>query len=159
MLLSRGDVHGRALAKPDSLTRAERYHILGWPSPEIVERRIRKATRQTGKELSTPKELFDKAEREGTSACSRMELGLMLDHFYLEKKAVRSKTKGAASGIKDGLEDEEGDDGYVRCRIPANSDPGNKEAYNLVFRLEGIEHASGVFGFHGRVEDPTRRGS
>lgn len=55
LLLSRGDLVGRALAQPASLTREERYTVLRMPSPETVRSRIQRAT---GGVLSEPGELY-----------------------------------------------------------------------------------------------------
>ncbi len=59
LLLSRGDVVGKALAQPDALTAAEAHEILGMPAPDVVRARIQRAT--CGK-LSTVDELFAKAK-------------------------------------------------------------------------------------------------
>ena len=55
LLLSRGDVVGKALAHPDSLTLKERYEVLQWSPPNELHAAIRKAT---DGELSTPEELY-----------------------------------------------------------------------------------------------------
>lgn len=55
LLLSRGDVVGEALARPDSLTPEEHNEALGRPAPKVVSHNIRRATRG---DLGTPNELF-----------------------------------------------------------------------------------------------------
>ncbi|KAK3311649.1 uncharacterized protein B0T15DRAFT_389398 [Chaetomium strumarium] len=59
LLLSRGDVLGKALAYPDSLTTEEIHEARGWPPPDIVRANIQRAT---GGRLSTPAELHAKAK-------------------------------------------------------------------------------------------------
>jgi hypothetical protein len=58
-LLSRGDVLGKALAYPDSLTTDEIHEAQGWPPPDVVRANIQRAT---GGRLSTPAELHAKAK-------------------------------------------------------------------------------------------------
>ena len=58
LLLSRGDVFGKALAHPESLTLAERYKVLLWPSPNEVHARIRRVTDGA---MNLPSELYAKA--------------------------------------------------------------------------------------------------
>ncbi|KAK1762165.1 WSC domain-containing protein [Phialemonium atrogriseum] len=57
LLLSRGDVVGKALANPKSLTEAELYQVIRWSPPELIQPAIRKAT---GGVLSKPLELIAK---------------------------------------------------------------------------------------------------
>ncbi|CAK7242543.1 MAG: hypothetical protein STHCBS139747_004038 [Sporothrix thermara] len=134
LLLSRGDVYGRALASPQDLTRAERYKILGWPTPDVVEQRIRAATRPSGTELSTPAELFAKAERQGTETLTPVELHLLGHGFRLEgsqfeeddfsdeeEEQKNKKVKGQASSLFDQL-----------------GVPGNHEAYDVAAKEEGV---------------------
>ncbi|KAL2170373.1 hypothetical protein VTG60DRAFT_4959 [Thermothelomyces hinnuleus] len=59
LLLSRGDVLGKALAYPDSLTTEEIHKALRWPPPDVVRANIQRAT---GGTLSTPTELYAKAK-------------------------------------------------------------------------------------------------
>lgn len=72
LLLSRGDVVGKALADPDSLTADETHQILFWPTPDVVRANIQRAT---GGRLSTPSELYAK----GKDAVDRGQLGTMLN--------------------------------------------------------------------------------
>ncbi|OIW30113.1 hypothetical protein CONLIGDRAFT_632212 [Coniochaeta ligniaria NRRL 30616] len=58
LLLSRGDVFGKALAHPDSLTIQEMYQVMYWPPPDEMRALIQRAT---GGALSTPGELIAKA--------------------------------------------------------------------------------------------------
>ncbi|KAL0930070.1 uncharacterized protein CTRU02_214890 [Colletotrichum truncatum] len=58
-LLSRGDVVGKALAYPDSLTIDEIHEVLLWPPVDVVHANIQQATCGT---LSTPRELYAKAK-------------------------------------------------------------------------------------------------
>ncbi|KAK3301715.1 uncharacterized protein B0T15DRAFT_514968 [Chaetomium strumarium] len=59
LLLSRGDVLGKALAYPDSLTTDEIHEARGWPPPDVVRTNIQRAT---GGSLSTTAELHAKAK-------------------------------------------------------------------------------------------------
>ncbi len=59
LLLSRGDVIGKALADPASLTADEIHEVLLWPPPEEVRANIQHAT---GGALGTPSDLYAKAK-------------------------------------------------------------------------------------------------
>ncbi|WYZ42186.1 hypothetical protein EsH8_V_001081 [Colletotrichum jinshuiense] len=72
LLLSRGDVVGKALANPDSLTADEMHQVLLWPPPDVVRANIQRAT---GGRLSTPSELYAKAK----DAMDRGQLETMLN--------------------------------------------------------------------------------
>lgn len=61
-------------------THTERHQILGWPDPEVVAQRIRAVT---GGQLSTPAELYAKAERDGAVTMSLDELQLATGQFRL----------------------------------------------------------------------------
>ena len=80
LLLSRGDVVGRALARPESLTEAERNVILLRPPPEVVRENIQRAT---GGTLSTVDELYAKARADLTSL-SIEELRLVAWGFHAQ---------------------------------------------------------------------------
>ncbi|KAH8909814.1 hypothetical protein BR93DRAFT_976027 [Coniochaeta sp. PMI_546] len=58
LLLSRGDVFGKALANPDSLTIEEMHEVMCWPPPDEMRALVQRAT---GGALSTPRELVAKA--------------------------------------------------------------------------------------------------
>ncbi len=51
LLLSRGDVFGKALGSPDSLTIQEMHQVMYWPPPDEMRALIQRAT---GGALSTP---------------------------------------------------------------------------------------------------------
>ncbi|KAE9566888.1 hypothetical protein CGCF415_v008856 [Colletotrichum fructicola] len=72
LLLSRGDVVGKALARPDSLTTEEMHQALLWPPPDLVLANIQRAT---GGQLSTPIELYAK----GKDALDRGQFNTMLN--------------------------------------------------------------------------------
>lgn len=130
LILSRGDLDARALVDPHGLTRAERYQILGWPPPDIVERRIRAATKLTGTELSTPAELFAKAERDGTPSLTPVELHLLGRGFSLDGSGFETKEDS------DGEEDKYKDQGpSLFCKFGV---PGNREAHVAVVKEEGV---------------------
>ncbi|KAH8799711.1 hypothetical protein F5884DRAFT_863321 [Xylogone sp. PMI_703] len=77
LLLSRGDLIGKALAYPASLTNEERNIVLDRPSPEVLRTRIQLASR--GK-LSTVDELVSKA-RANIGSLSEDELELLANNF------------------------------------------------------------------------------
>ncbi|KAH9232411.1 hypothetical protein K456DRAFT_54166 [Colletotrichum gloeosporioides 23] len=72
LLLSRGDVVGKALARPDSLTTEEMHQALLWPPPDLVLANVQRAT---GGQLSTPIELYAK----GKDALDRGQFNTMLN--------------------------------------------------------------------------------
>ncbi|GKT41260.1 uncharacterized protein ColSpa_01441 [Colletotrichum spaethianum] len=72
LLLGRGDVVGKALARPDSLTTDEMHQALLWPRPGVVRASIQRAT---GGRLSTPNELYAK----GKDALNRGQFSTMLN--------------------------------------------------------------------------------
>ncbi|KAK1995812.1 hypothetical protein LX36DRAFT_659222 [Colletotrichum falcatum] len=72
LLSSRGDVVGKALARPDSLTTDELHRALLWPPPDAVRASIQRAT---GGRLSTPIELYAK----GRDALDRGQFDAMLN--------------------------------------------------------------------------------
>jgi hypothetical protein len=105
LLLSRGDVVGKALASPASLTRDEIHQALCWAPPDHARALVE---RVTGGELSEPKELFAKA-RQGPAHIRDDELRLIAYHFY------ESPTSN-----------------YVQIRALSEV-PGNRQAFDLVF--------------------------
>ncbi|WQF89429.1 hypothetical protein CDEST_14443 [Colletotrichum destructivum] len=72
LLNSRGDVVGKALANPDSLTPDETHQVLFWPPPDVVRANIQRAT---GGKLSTPGELYAK----GKDAVDRGQFATLLN--------------------------------------------------------------------------------
>ncbi|KAK8037792.1 hypothetical protein PG991_001138 [Apiospora marii] len=112
LLLSRGDLVGRALAHPQSLTQAERYEILGWPNPpEELSAAVRRAS---GGSISQPRELVDKA-RASLAQLSLDERELLILGF--QPLAVRKRD--------------------VRWL----AFPGNELARGLVEAMEGVDAA------------------
>ncbi|KAF6806220.1 hypothetical protein CPLU01_15921 [Colletotrichum plurivorum] len=59
LLLSRGDVVGKALARPGELTAEEAHEVLGWPAPDAVREAIKRATDGA---MSSPTELYAKGK-------------------------------------------------------------------------------------------------
>lgn len=59
VFLNCGDVLGKVVAYPDSATTEEIYEALAWPPPDVVRAKIQRAT---GGKLSTPTELYAKAQ-------------------------------------------------------------------------------------------------
>ncbi|KAK4233231.1 hypothetical protein C8A03DRAFT_39079 [Achaetomium macrosporum] len=99
-LLSRGDVIGKALAYPDSLTTDEIHEARGWPPPDIVRANIQRAT---GGRLSTPVELYAKAKDaldhgQFDTVISDDEAFLIAHSFYAREDYCPSKCM-AAHGI------------------------------------------------------------
>lgn len=86
LLLSRGDMIGRVLASPDSLSIDEVYEFMHWPPPNVVRDNIQRAT---GGTLSTPAELCAKVKdaigrgRLETSL-SEEAIGLIPRRFHAE---------------------------------------------------------------------------
>ncbi|KAF9869211.1 hypothetical protein CkaCkLH20_13313 [Colletotrichum karsti] len=84
LLLTRGDVVGKALAHPDSLTPEEIHQALLWPPPDVVRVNIQRAT---GGKLSTPSELYAKgkdamAQGEFRKLLNEHEISLLGRYFH-----------------------------------------------------------------------------
>jgi hypothetical protein len=91
LLLSRGDLIGKALAQPTSLTESERYKVMDRPPPNVVRARIEVASNG---ELSTVAELVAKATLDA-SGLNDAELYLMSNNFHLvtmEERFVQGET-------------------------------------------------------------------
>ncbi|KAK7961775.1 uncharacterized protein PG986_002600 [Apiospora aurea] len=119
--LARGDIVGRALAHPDSLSLAERYKVFGWPLPEQLHQAIHDAT---GGEASTPRQLLDKVRQESCSVDSlTLEALELLVAQFMEVREIFNVTD-------------------------ANNDfPGKEEARRLLGAREGVgEAAKEIFG-------------
>lgn len=65
LLFSLGDVFGKTLAHPDSLTVQEMHQVMYWPPPDEMRALIQRAT---GGALSTPGELIAKPRRQSSGA-------------------------------------------------------------------------------------------
>ena len=76
LLRSRGDLVGRALADPDTLTEEEAYRAMLWPAPDVVCANIK---RVTGGRVGSPAELF--AEARAGRILTVNECGLALGNF------------------------------------------------------------------------------
>ncbi|CAK7273463.1 hypothetical protein SEPCBS57363_005664 [Sporothrix epigloea] len=127
-LLSRGNVQVKVLVDPSRLTQSQRYDYLRWPRPDIVERRIRAATRPTGSELSTPAELFAKALRKGTSSLTPVEFQLLAHNFSLYGSEFQEQETEA-----------DADETWRFSIFESTAMPGNREAHNAVMKEEGID--------------------
>lgn len=118
LLLSRGDLAGKALAQPASLTLEERYEVMRWPPPGVVRANIQRAT---GGALSDPTELFAKAreaiERGQLASLSDEEITLIALSFRKESdlRAISSQ--------------------WISWR----DIPGNIEATNLLLAESGFD--------------------
>lgn len=108
LLLSRGDVVGKALANPKSLTEAELYQVLRLPPPEIIQPVVREAT---GGALSSPFELLAKARE-------AKENGQLHTLSFEELKLL-------AEGCQVDL-------CYIGQTMNWEKVPGNKEAMHLI---------------------------
>ena len=113
LLMSRGDLVGRALAGPHSLSLEERYKVMGRPHPNVVRSRVQYASQGT---ISEPIELHKKA----TEALERGELTSLTDE---ELKLVANNFC------------EEG----VTISLIAYAGPGDVEAANLLSNIEGFD--------------------
>jgi len=113
LLLSQGDVVGKALARPDSLSLEERYAVLQWSPPDELHAAIRKATDSA---LSTPEELYA-AARQGNSA----DLSPDVKRILASKFWVDAATKNDWS------------------RWFWNEVPGNWQALTLLYQRSGID--------------------
>ena len=119
LLLSRGDIVGKALAYPDSLTRGEIHELMFWPPPDILRDNVQRAT---GGTLSTPEELFAKAKDaldrgQFDTAINDDEAARLFHHFYP-------------------LDDPTDCEGRA---MQALSSPGYKAAYSLMAKRVGHE--------------------
>ncbi|KAK3937476.1 hypothetical protein QBC46DRAFT_392600 [Diplogelasinospora grovesii] len=81
LLLSRGDVVGKALAHPDELTVDERYKVLQWSPPDELHAAIRKAT---GGALSTPEELYAMAHNGNFAHLSPEAKRILASKFWID---------------------------------------------------------------------------
>ena len=118
LLLSRGDVVGRALAQPASLTPAERYEVLRWPPPDVVHASVRRVTCGA---LNEPADLFAKVReanaRGQLRSLSDEEVGLVARNFREKDDSTSFSYEFMAWG----------------------EIPGNSEATNLLAAKEGID--------------------
>lgn len=122
LILSRGDIQSRALIDAKGLlTQAERYTILGWPSPDVVTKNIRAATKDMETPLSTPLELVEKAERDGVGSLPPKAIMLVTNKFH----------EGDEVEIELGTEKE--------LNVNSLAIPGNNEAANLALKAEGLD--------------------
>ncbi|KAL1903758.1 hypothetical protein Sste5344_010537 [Sporothrix stenoceras] len=120
MILARGDIYSRALiGAKHLLTQAQRYEIIGWPSPDVIEERIRAATKDMDVQMSTPAELVAKFERDSSDSLPPRAMQLLANNFHQAEPTA----------------------GY-RAQRMAHADtmvvPGNSEAYKLALRAEGL---------------------
>ncbi|KAF7534609.1 hypothetical protein G7054_g6080 [Neopestalotiopsis clavispora] len=84
LLMSRGDVAGKALAHPKTLTQTERYHLMWWPEPSKLHAAIRETSG-----LNTPVELLAKG-RAARDSLSLSELDLISQHFQVDQNGPAS---------------------------------------------------------------------
>lgn len=126
LLLSRGDIVGKALAHPDSLTADEMHQVALFPPPNVVRANIQ---RVTGGKLSTSNELFAKAR----DAMDRGEFETTLSHdeILLLKRSFYATDEMAFSGER-----------FEALSASAGGDaPGAGEAGSLIRRRLGMDLA------------------
>jgi hypothetical protein len=119
LLLSRGDLLGKALAQPDSLTTEEIYRVLLMPPPDVVRANIQHAT--SGR-LSTVEELFAKARK----ALDRGQFEILLNDDEIELLVFGFHTHQDFSANIEGREE-------------ALNAPGSAAAMSLLFSRLGWE--------------------
>ena len=122
LLLSRGDLVGKALAHPELLTPEECNVVLSRPPPDVVRAAIERAT---GGTLHTPEELYAKAreilQNGGTGTLNDEEVGLMALNFPAD--------------VYDAV--------FNSAPRNLRQIPGNDEAYNLLaHRQSGFTETS-----------------
>jgi hypothetical protein len=115
LLLSRGDVVGKALACPDKLTLEEQYEALMWSPPDELHAAIRAATDSA---LSTPLELYRMARRSRLTTLSHAVKDLIGHRFWVDVETAN-----------------------LRPRMYWRSTPGNGQAMLLLYKLVGIDFA------------------
>ncbi|KAK7971466.1 hypothetical protein PG989_016482 [Apiospora arundinis] len=118
LFLNRGDLVGRALARPQSPTLEEKYELMHWGPPETLHAAIRSAS---GDQVSRPRELLDKIRT--SSSPSSTWASLTIDELELLVLEFQPLELG-------------------RNLMTWQSFPGNQEARNLVLVREGIADAA-----------------
>ncbi|KAK7906561.1 hypothetical protein PG985_016298 [Apiospora marii] len=112
LFLARGDLVGKALAHPDSLTLAERYEVMGREPPDKLHQAIRDAT---GGEASTPRDLVDMVQQSSFSveALTLEALELLLAQFMAFGELFRDNDRFPGKwearrllGAREGVDDE-----------------------------------------------------
>ncbi|KAJ3938143.1 uncharacterized protein N0V96_011829 [Colletotrichum fioriniae] len=93
LLLRLGDVVGKTLARPDSLSTDEMHQALLWPPPDVVRANIQRAT---GGQLSTPIELYAKGKDaldrgHFSTVLNDNEVALLARHFHARDDASFSE--------------------------------------------------------------------
>ncbi|KAK2763588.1 glucan -beta-glucosidase [Colletotrichum kahawae] len=121
LLLSRGDVVGKALARPESLTTDEMHQVLLWPPPDVVRANIQRAT---GGQLNTPIELY----AQGKDALDRGNFSTMLNDEEVALLARRFHAGDDASFSEVGMSQ-------------ALSQPGAAQAAELLSSMLGLDFA------------------
>ena len=119
LLLSRGDVIGKALADPAAITADEMHEVLLWPPPEVVRANIQRAT---GGTLRTPSDLHAKAK----DAIARGQFDTMIN---ADEAALLSRSFHAL-----------GDPSFNPAVIMAAlGSPGHRHAFTLLSNRLGLD--------------------
>ncbi|KAF4807592.1 hypothetical protein CGCSCA5_v013252 [Colletotrichum siamense] len=121
LLLSRGDVVGRALAHPDSLTTDEMHQALLWPPPDVVRANIQRAT---DGQLNTAIELYAK----GKDALDRGQFNTMMNGEEVALLARRFHAVDDANFSEVGMSQ-------------ALGQPGAAQAAELLSSMLGLDFA------------------
>ncbi|GAO19881.1 uncharacterized protein UV8b_06037 [Ustilaginoidea virens] len=119
LLLSRGDLVGKVLAYPDSLSDDEIHECLHWPPPNVVRENIQRAT---GGTLSTPTELHAKA----TEAIERGQLRTMISEDAILLATSRYHAPNSKTNC-------------VNAFMSSYHIPGYRQATVLLYRRLGLD--------------------
>ena len=121
LLLSRGDVIGKALADFTSLADDEIHEILLWPPPDVARINVQRAT---GGKLNTPVELYAKAQ----DALDRGEF----------ETAVNDEETALLARFFSGPDDTAF---YLMTKLQTLKSPAHRPAYNLLCNLMGLHYS------------------
>ncbi|KAG7285823.1 hypothetical protein NEMBOFW57_008117 [Staphylotrichum longicolle] len=121
LLLSRGDVVGKALATPYELTTAEIHEALLWPPPDVARANVQRASDGT---LRSPVDLYAK----GKEAIGRGEFDTLVNDA---EAALLARCFSAPDD----------DDFYYFAKHRRMDLPASGRAYRLIFYLLGLDLA------------------
>lgn len=140
LLLSRGDIIGKALGDPASVAAQEMHKLFLWPPPDVVRATIQ---RTTGGSLTTPTELYAKMKEaidrdELVATFSDEAIRLPARKFYALDDATFNPLLG----------------------MQFSHVPGYRNAFNLLYRQQGLDlavfQASAIYTLENRIgEQPA----
>ena len=123
LLLGRGDVVGKALARPDELSLEERYRVLQWSPPDVLHAAIRAAIEDA---LGTPEELYALARNAADLARLSPEVKrIVAGRFWVHWETATHWPRR-----------------YWR------QTPGNAQATSLLYKRAGMDPAFLVFAMY-----------